>query len=528
MTADAAGWWGTKPMSGTEADKQAWAQAWGRRRMAALNKRAEERRALEARSAAPGRLSNTPHPKYQRPTLQVLTVAKPEQLDFNELAQKEGPGWSAGDVSGDVLAVGADWLSFTAYGGELRADIAEQLADLRDRVERGDPTVVRIAGRDYSVQGRGARPVFRWLLVGPEATIAVRAPKVGKVWGPGDMSCRVELRAVTLWRFGARTAAAMWREAVAGLFERRPDRWGVSRIDFAVDVRCDALPASANLMARAAVEKFAAGDVGETWTASLYGHESSFTGFRWGTGDVVVRCYKKSDEIKLRRKLWMREVWGGETGEVWRLEVQLRGDVLRELVTDDGPMKAQDPGVWLDRAGSIWTYFVGGQGAWCSARERIGDTNRSRWPIHPWWARFAGASWGRRTIGVARRPRHVPRRVRMARKAGRPGIPRRTCDGAAGLLDRRTQDDAVARAAIPDAVSRDYSSAAGTLARLAAIVGRSEALQAMSVLVNEDAIERATDRLVFGAALDTLTASIGAVKQADHGSHRAYQLNAPA
>jgi hypothetical protein len=208
----------------------------------------------------------------------------------------------------------------------------------------------------------------------------------------------------------------------------------------------------------------------------------------------------------------MREVWGGYQGEVWRLEVQLRGDVMRELVTDQGSMKGCDPATWLQRAGSIWRYFVGGRGAWCSARERTGDTNRARWPVHRWWEHFAGARWGGgEAVGVARRPRHVPARVRAAR-AGTARALRRVARSAADLLCQRTQEDAIRRAGLPDAVARDYSAARGAVARLAAIVGVGPAMQSVSAMVTQDAIERATDRLVFGRALDTMTATIGAVK----------------
>jgi hypothetical protein len=503
-------WWGAAPKTMTLLERKERALHFARHRQSRLAE-------LALRDAGDrGRLSNTAPPKYEPVPIQVLTVDEPEQLDLS--ARRD---WEPGAAGGDVLAVGCDWLTFMGYGGELRQDVADLLHDLRNRVEMADPTVVRIAGRDYAIQARGQRPVFRWLLVGPEATIAIRAPKPGKVYGPGDAQVRIELRAVTLWRFGADRACRMWRDAVGELFLRPPERWSVSRIDLAVDVKCDRIPEAAHLVARAQGEAYATGRLGEEWTASLYGgHGRGFTGFRWGTGDVVVRCYRKDREIQIRRKPWVREVWGGYRGEVWRLEVQLRGDVMRELVTDAGPMKGQDPGVWLERAGSIWSHFIGGVGAWCSARARgASDTNRSRWPVHPWWQKFSAATWGGRLLGVVRRPRHVPRRVRLARSA-ELARQRRTAKRAGDLLDHRTQDDAIRRASLPDAVSRDYSAAAGAVARLAAIVGRDEAMRSMGELVNADAMERATDRIVFGRALDTLTASIGAVV----GAGRAYLL----
>jgi len=531
------------------------------------------------------RLCNTDPPKYETPPIMLLGDAEPEQIDWTEQARWErgSGGWQPGDIEGRQLSAGVDWLTVYAWGGELRADVAELLREARASAEAGTKMLARIGGEEYAVQSRGRKPIFRYLLVGPSATIAVRAPARARQWTSSDMTVCVELRAPTLWRRGAKSALKAWRKAVGSLFARPPTRWTVGRIDLAVDVRCEALPADAHLMARAARQTFSEGVEAKPWTASTYGAGGSSTGWRWGTGDVVVRVYRKDRELKVSRKFWMREVWGGWEGEAWRLEVQLRGDVLRELVTDAGPMKGADPNRWLEEATSLWAHFVGGQGAWCSARispvpywkwdtkaSSKRDKNKSRWPVHPWWGEFSKACISRGPKhGVARKPRHLPSWAEDPWPDGGVGrvfvaVPRAgpksrgvagsdgesghspsssrqvvtTCrppwcvpalvEGhgeqrrllASSVRSRACQEEALSRARLPAAVARDYSAAVGAVARVAALEGREAALQALDVLLTHKAIEKAGDRVVFGRALDAIAIRVGPLQ----GGQRPYQL----
>ncbi|MGE0109204.1 MAG: hypothetical protein AB7S81_05485 [Bdellovibrionales bacterium] len=55
---------------------------------------------------------------------------------------------------------------------------------------------------------------------------------------------------------------------------------------------------------------------------------------RFGSDDVVLRVYNKSDEINEKSgKTWFYPIWGGISDNVWRIEWQFRGTRLREIGT---------------------------------------------------------------------------------------------------------------------------------------------------------------------------------------------------
>ena len=54
--------------------------------------------------------------------------------------------------------------------------------------------------------------------------------------------------------------------------------------------------------------------------------------FSFGTGDIVLRVYNKTDEIKeASQKTWFFPLWGGLTENVWRVEWQVRKETLKRF-----------------------------------------------------------------------------------------------------------------------------------------------------------------------------------------------------
>jgi hypothetical protein len=89
----------------------------------------------------------------------------------------------------------------------------------------------------------------------------------------------------------------------------------------------------------------------ELTTGSYYSGKT-FTGFSFGAGCVVSRLYLKTRELKKSGKGWMREVWARDASvgglaliyrgrPVWRLEFQLRRELLKDAKASDGPAFAQ-------------------------------------------------------------------------------------------------------------------------------------------------------------------------------------------
>jgi hypothetical protein len=97
--------------------------------------------------------------------------------------------------------------------------------------------------------------------------------------------------------------------------------------------------------------------------------------FTFGRDDVVLRFYDKVAEISQQSgKTWFFDLWG-EDRDVWRIEWQVRKNVLRRfaiLTFDD----------LRDQAGDVLRYLVAEH---TTLRTPTADQNRSRRPLHALW-----------------------------------------------------------------------------------------------------------------------------------------------
>jgi hypothetical protein len=97
--------------------------------------------------------------------------------------------------------------------------------------------------------------------------------------------------------------------------------------------------------------------------------------FTLGKGDLVLRVYDKIAEIEQESgKVWFFLLWE-QKGNVWRIEWQVRKAILRRfgIVTFDD-LQGQ--------RGDLLRYLAEEPD---TLRQSNGDTNRSRWPLHPLW-----------------------------------------------------------------------------------------------------------------------------------------------
>jgi len=174
----------------------------------------------------------------------------------------------------------------------------------------------------------------------------------------------VTFRSIALWHYGLEELHARfmnWADSV-GLVEYQPER--VSRVDFAFDFHLDQL------------------DFDEDSFVSLFTKDNQHRmngvvqTFRLGQGDLILRCYNKSDEISQKSsKTWLYDIWGRESG-VWRIEWQTRKEILRSF----GISNLQELQL---RQGDLLSYLTSEHTRLCKG---ISDSNRSRWPLHPLWA----------------------------------------------------------------------------------------------------------------------------------------------
>lgn len=103
--------------------------------------------------------------------------------------------------------------------------------------------------------------------------------------------------------------------------------------------------------------------------------------FTFGTGDKVVRIYDKCAEIaEASGKTFFYLLWGQSEG-VWRVEFQVRGEGLKA----SGIKTIAD--LYLGQAALLRDLARKHTSLRCPS----GDSNRSRWPLHPLWASLVGA-----------------------------------------------------------------------------------------------------------------------------------------
>lgn len=176
-------------------------------------------------------------------------------------------------------------------------------------------------------------------------------------------ACHVRFSSEGLWKLGLDGLLARfdaWCDSVA-LKGSQPEV--VSRADWAFDYDLPEVDFSQDHFVTRAAKDARHREHGITQT------------FSFGTGNIVVRVYDKVAEIEQQSgKTWFHEIWG-QRENVWRVEFQVRNERLRlggiETVAD---LKCLQNDLLRELATNH-----------TSLRRPNGDTNRSRWPMHPLW-----------------------------------------------------------------------------------------------------------------------------------------------
>ena len=218
-----------------------------------------------------------------------------------------------------------------------------------------DPEPVTLGGTGFLLQRYGSSSGFPIVLKNADMEI-----ECGEY---NDPSFYVTYRSEALWREGAYALHARfleWARAL-GFREYRPET--LSRVDRTFDYWLSAI------------------DFDEDSFVSLSAKDSKYRdnrkaqGFYFGMSDAMLRVYDKVAEIVEKSlKVWFYELWGRET-EVWRIEWQVRKDMLRRF----GIRTFAD---LADEEGDLLRYLANEHD---TLRIKGEDSNRSRWPMHPLW-----------------------------------------------------------------------------------------------------------------------------------------------
>jgi len=170
------------------------------------------------------------------------------------------------------------------------------------------------------------------------------------------------------------TSEGLWRESEYILHEKFlswADSVGyepminetLSRVDFSFDYKLTEI------------------DFNEDWFVSYSKKDSKnrdsgiVQTFTFGKDDIVLRVYDKVAEIKQKsNKVWFFDLWG-ETSDVWRIEWQVRKDILRQYnINTFNDLK--------EKRSNLLHYLAYEHD---TLRQPNNDSNRSRWPLHPLW-----------------------------------------------------------------------------------------------------------------------------------------------
>lgn len=235
-------------------------------------------------------------------------------------------------------------------------DLAIKREAMRASKKR-DRLAVSIGEKDFLLGRGGSQSGYPLVLDNAEQTI-----QCGEYNNP---SFFVTYRSHALWHKGANALHEEFKTWAQGLRFGHGREEGLSRVDFTFDFLLPEIDFDEDSFVTMASKD------------ARHRKDRKVQTFRFGQGEIVLRVYDKSAEIaESSGKTWFHALWGGVTENVWRVEFQVRKEVLKRF----GIRTFQD---LFDGNGDVLRYLVQEH---TTLRVRQDDSNRSRWPLHPLWA----------------------------------------------------------------------------------------------------------------------------------------------
>ncbi|RJQ24713.1 MAG: replication initiation factor [Peptococcaceae bacterium] len=185
---------------------------------------------------------------------------------------------------------------------------------------------------------------------------------------------RVRFMSGYLWSFGYKKAYGIFIKWFLENFHVYSVANRLSRVDISVDsdrikfIESDVY----GIVTRARSKK-------KHFVSGQYFFGRKFSGFTiGGGGTLMARIYNKTLEIKNSGKAWFCDLWResgwNEEKEVWRVEFQIRREVLKEF----GIYSLED---LLEKENGIWDYLTS---KWLIIKQSFGK-NVSRWKVKNKW-----------------------------------------------------------------------------------------------------------------------------------------------
>ena len=218
-----------------------------------------------------------------------------------------------------------------------------------------DPKPMTLGGVEFLLHRSGSSRGFPFIISNPDWSV-----EFGEF---NDPSFYVTYRSEGLWResaSGQHRKFMQWA-AAAGLAAFKPET--LSRVDFTFDYYLPVVDFDED-----SVVTLSAKD-------SRYRNDRKLQTLVFGKSDVVLRIYDKIAEIEeASHKTWFFDLWG-VSEDVWRIEWQVRKNVLRRF----GIRTFLD---LADQQGDVLRFLSHEHD---TLRVPSEDSSRSRWPLHPLW-----------------------------------------------------------------------------------------------------------------------------------------------
>ena len=222
--------------------------------------------------------------------------------------------------------------------------------------KKREPKKIEIGGIDFFLQPYGSGSGYPFVIENEAMTI-----EFGEFNEP---SFFVTYRSIALWHQGAAALHQQfidWSERL-GFIAAKDE--SLSRVDFTFDYLLPGIDFTEDDFVSLSAKD------------SQHRKDRQVQTFSFGKGDVMLRVYNKVAEITEKsQKTWFFNLWGGVTENVWRIEWQVRKDVLRRF----GLRSFTD---LFEGQGDILRYLAQEH---TTLRVPNEDSNRSRWALHLLW-----------------------------------------------------------------------------------------------------------------------------------------------
>jgi hypothetical protein len=256
-----------------------------------------------------------------------------------------------------ILRSCVDTLEHT-FSGQVSEAVVAQLDALKEFAQDKEcPQPILLAGCELFVQPQSVVR-YRWLIRNSSYLLMLRRGGVGPC-----MIAKLTSRGLV-----ERGLETLWDEVLAITRKLGLLPLNVSRLDLAVDFQGwkPTFDEMRNVRCRS------------TYRPVLPNVDNPQT-FYFGKAPKMVRVYDKTTEIAVKGNEWWRTVWRStgnyrEDLPVWRIELELRSEVLKER-------SCRSMEVALERLASIFSWGL----CEVSLGEPNGDSNRARWPEDERW-----------------------------------------------------------------------------------------------------------------------------------------------